>query len=134
MAGDITMYREALEAIHPGRSDRCSMLFSIYLSKSAKYVLGGKRPEAIRWEDREQSYAADSHPMTLHWGHRMADRFTIEEAEQLFASFEPLDTALQADTEQYTHGFQGAKSFYRFDELPDFTLGDLYQSWTKQVQ
>ena len=48
----------------------------------------------------------------------------------MFGAFEPLDTALQADTEQCTPGFQGpAMSTYRFDELPNFTLADLYGSW-----
>ena len=105
------------------------MLFSIYLSKQAKYVLGSKRPDAVRWADKERNYAADAHPMTLHWGQRMADRFTTAEAERMFRAFEPLDTALQADTDQHTPGFQGAASTYRFDELPDFTLDDLYRSW-----
>ena len=67
--------------------------------------------------------------MTLHWGTRMAERFTTEEAERAFAAFEPLDAALHADVEQHTPGFQGAASRYRFDELPDFTLDDLYRSW-----
>ena len=105
------------------------MLFSIYLSKQAKYVLGSKRPAAVRWSDTERDFATNAHPMTLHWGTRMADRFTTEEAERMFTAFEPLDAALQADTEQLTPGFQGAASIYRFDELPDFTLDDFYRSW-----
>lgn len=129
MAGDAVAYRTALDAIHPGRGPQGQMLFSIYLSKQAKYVLGSKRPDAVRWADSEQDYAAGAHPMTLHWGRRMADRFTGEEAERMFRAFEPLDTALQADTDQYTPGFQGAASTYRFDELSDFTLDDLFRSW-----
>ncbi len=129
MAGDVAAYRTALDGIHPGRGPQRQMLFSIYLSKQAKYVLGSKRPDAVCWTDKERNYAADAHPMTLHWGQRMADRFTTEEAERMFGAFEPLDTSLQADTEQHMPGFQGAASTYRFDELPDFTLGDLYRSW-----
>ena len=129
MAGDARAYRTALDGIHPGRGPQGQMLFSIYLSKQAKYVLGTKRPEAVRWVDTERDYAAGAHPMTLHWGTRMADRFTTQEAERMFAAFEPLDTALQAGTDQHTPGFQGAVSPYRFDELPDFTLDHLYRSW-----
>ena len=129
MAGDAAAYRTALDGIHPGRGPQGQMLFSIYLSKQAKYVLGSKRPDAMRWTDKERDYAAAAHPMTLHWGQRMADRFTTEEAERMFGAFEPLDTSLQADTEQHMPGFQGAASTYRFDELPDFTLDDLYRSW-----
>ena len=129
MAGDAGAYRTALDGIHPGRGPQGQMLFSIYLSKQAKYVLGSKRPDAVRWADKERNYAAGAHPMTLHWGQRMADRFTAQEAERMFRAFKPLDTALQADTDQHTPGFQGAASTYRFDELPDFTLDDLYRSW-----
>ena len=129
MAGDAGAYRTALGGIHPGRGPQGQMLFSIYLSKQAKYVLGSKRPDAVRWADKERNYAAGAHPMTLHWGQRMADRFTVQEAERMFRAFEPLDTALQADTDQHTPGFQGAASTYRFDELPHFTLDDLYRSW-----
>ena len=129
MAGDARAYRTALDGIHPGRGPQGQMLFSIYLSKQAKYVLGTKRPEAVRWVDTERDYAAGAHPMTLHWGTRMADRFTTQEAKRMFEAFEPLDTALQAGTDQHTPGFQGAASSYRFDELPDFTLDHLYRSW-----
>ena len=61
----------------------------------------------------------------------MADRFTTEEALRLFQAFAPLDAALQAETEQFTPGFQGGPSRYRFDELPEFTLADLYRSWRR---
>lgn len=129
MAGDAAAYRTALDEIHPGRGPQGQFLFSIYLSKQAKYVLGSKRPAAVRWSDTERDFATNAHPMTLHWGTRMADRFTTREAERMFTAFEPLDAALQADTEQLTPGFQGAASTYRFDELPDFTLDDFYRSW-----
>ena len=129
MAGDAAAYRTALDEIHPGRGPQGQLLFSIYLSKQAKYVLGSKRPGAVRWSDTERDFATNAHPMTLHWGTRMADRFTTEEAERMFTAFEPLDAALQADTEQLTPGFQGAASTYRFDELPAFTLDDFYRSW-----
>ena len=92
-------------------------------------MLGHKRPDAVRWADKEQAFAADTHPMTLHWGQRMTDRFSTKEAERMFEAFELLDTALQANTEQYTPGFQGAPSSYRFDKLRDFTINDLYRSW-----
>ena len=71
MAGDVAAYRTALDGIHPGRGPQGQMLFSIYLSKQAKYVLGSKRPDAVRWADKERNYAAGAHPMTLHWGQRM---------------------------------------------------------------
>ena len=129
LAGDAAAYEAALDRIHPGRGGHGRMLFSIYHSKAAKYVLGSQRPDTVRWGDREAEYAADSHPLTLHWGERMTNRFTTEEAVRLFQAFASLDAALQAQTEQYTPGFQGGPSPYRFDELPQFTLADLYRSW-----
>ena len=129
VAGDVAAYEAALDRIYPGRGEQGRMLSSIYLSKAAKYVLGSKQPGALRWGDREAEYAAGTHPLTLHWGQRMADRFTTEEAARLFQACAPLDAALQAETEQFTPGFQGGRSHYRFDELPEFTLADLYRSW-----
>ena len=49
VAGDVAAYEAALDRIHPGRGEQGRMLSSIYLSKAAKYVLGSKRPAALRW-------------------------------------------------------------------------------------
>ena len=48
----------------------------------------------------------------------MADRFTAQEAETLWARFKPVDEALQAAEQQYSPGFQGDKSHYYLDRVP----------------
>lgn len=49
----------------------------------------------------------------------MADRFTAEEADALWARFKCVDDLVQAEEEQWTPGFQGETTRYYFEEVPE---------------
>ena len=120
-----------MERLLPERGNAGLLLSSVYLSKAARYILGYKRPEAVDWVPKKQPYARGQHPITLHWGERIVDRFSDDDSARLLAAFAPLDDALRSLNEQYLPGFQGGPSPYVFDVIPEFTLEDLYRHWQR---
>ena len=130
LAADPAAYRAALAKLTPGRGEKGERLTTVYLAKSARYLLAAKRPEAVTWYgDREPAYAADQHPTTLHWGAQMHERFGAEEAVALMQRFAPLQASLETDEPHFTPGFQGPAANHLFDRMPDLTLEQLYASW-----
>jgi hypothetical protein len=68
--------------------------------------------------------------MTLQWGAAFADRFSADEAAELWRRFQPVDDAVQSETEQSAPGFQGGPSLYNFNHMPvGYSVGDFVASW-----
>jgi len=112
-------YLAALDGLHPGRGEKGRLLSTIFLSKSAKRIHQLKSPHFDRLPALEQGWATHIHPITLHWGRPMADRFTAEESDALWARFKYVDDLVQAEEEQWTPGFQGEATRYYFEEVPE---------------
>ncbi len=111
-------YQAALEGLHPGRGEKGMLLSTIFLSKSAKRIHQLKSPHFDRLPALEQGWATSIHPITLQWGRPLADRFTAEESDALWARFKYVDDLVQAEEEQWTPGFQGEATRYYFEEVP----------------
>ena len=94
------------------------MLSTIFLSKSAKRIHHLKSPNFDSLPQQDQMWAEGIHPMTLQWGRPLADRFSQQEADTLWARFKVVDDLLQADEDQWVPGFQGEETRYYFDHVP----------------
>ena len=116
---DAAAYEAALENLHPGRGEKGKLTSTIYLSKSAKYIDQLKSLDSDRLPAGTRTRATHIHPITLHWGKPIADRFSAKDARILWERFQPVDNALQAKEEQWSPGFQGDKTRYYFNQVPD---------------
>lgn len=68
--------------------------------------------------------------MTLQWGAAFADRFSTQEAAELWQRFQSVDAAVQSETEQSAPGFQGGPSHYNFNHMPaGYSVSDFIASW-----
>lgn len=115
---DAMAYHLALDELHPGRGPKGKLQSTLFLSKAARRIRDLKRPDFDQLPERERSAAKSVHPMTLQWGTPIAERFTLEETETLWARFKSVDAALQVDEEQAAPGFQGGLSAYELNEVP----------------
>ena len=120
---DRLAYHAALERLHPGRGEKGKLLSTAYLSKTAKRLVDLKRSDFDSLPQQSRNWASRPHPITFQWGAPFADRFSHEQANGIWDVFKPVDDLMQADTEQFTPGFQGGPSSYRFIEMPaDMTV------------
>ena len=112
---DTDAFMEGLARIH--RSEHARMTTLVVLSKIAYMIRKYKDPDA---EESANGPCIQ----------RMADRFTLDELEQLWERFTVLDRKLQSDTEQYEPLFQSGPMKYFFYDMPqDFGLDDFISSW-----
>lgn len=118
MAGNREAYFAALEELHPGRGDRGRALSTVFLSKSSKRIHSLKQPGFHTLPEQEQGWAERPHPGTLQWGRDFAARFSTAEAQRLWERFQQVDHLVQSTEMQYSPGFQGAESLYKFIETP----------------
>ena len=98
--------------------ERGKLLSTIFLSKSAKRIHNLKSPNFDSLPQQEQMWAEGIHPMMLQWGRPLADRFSQQKADTLWARFKFVDDLLQADEDQWVPGFQGEETRYYFDQVP----------------
>ena len=115
---DVAAYLVGLEQLHPGRGEKGRRFSTICLSKSVKRIYHLKSKDFDRLSAQERAWATHIHPMTLQWGKPLADRFSAQEAAELWARFKPVDDALQASTDQWLPGFQGEETRYYFEQIP----------------
>ena len=74
------------------------------------------------------------HPMTLQWGEPIAELFSDEEAEKLWATFKPVDSAMQDEEPQWSPGFQGDKALYYFVGVPaELTVDSFIAGWDQKA-
>lgn len=130
LAKDSAAYLAGLDKLHPGRGEKGKLFSTICLSKSAKRIHHLKSKDFDRLSAQERVWATHIHPMTLQWGKPLADRFSTQAADTLWARFKPVDDALQADEDQWTPGFQGEETRYYFEQIPTtLTVAGWLASW-----
>ena len=130
MGGDRDLFRQRLNELHRVRGPKGTLMSTILLSKAARGINNLKRPDFNELPDWERNCAVADHPMTFQWGRAIADRFTSEEANSLWARFKPLDDRLLGDEERTAPGFQGSQSKYEFNRMPaDLTLDGFVDGW-----
>ena len=134
IAQDGPGYRAALDEMHPGRGPKGQLQSTIFLSKAARRIRNLKRPDFDMLPDWEQNHATSMHPMTLQWGEPIAELFSDEEAEKLWAIFKPVDDAMQDTEPQWSPGFQGDKAPYYFVDVPaGLTVDRFTAGWDQKA-
>ncbi|MBM3264075.1 MAG: phytanoyl-CoA dioxygenase family protein [candidate division Zixibacteria bacterium] len=116
LAKDVDGFLTHLAVLHPGEKQRivCLILLSKLVYKMKFHTHKNRPGYGGDW-----SYDEDLLP-----------RFTPEELDLLWQRFVPLDARLQADTEQYTPGFQSGAMRYYFEEMPaGLDVEEFVTSW-----
>ena len=119
IAGNGARYREILDELHPGRGDKGRALTTVYMSKSARRIHDLRSPGANKVQESRRNMALFEHPITLHWGGEFAERFSSEEAEELWERLRPIEEGLQAEEELAPPGYEDRLSRYCFYEMPE---------------
>ena len=139
--GDAGAYFAALEALQPGAGEDGKMVLTIYLCKAVLHIQVVKHHNANAGADAAsdplegitedyRQRALTPHSISINWGPKFAERFTVDEAAALHRRFAILDDKLQAESEHFAPGFQARPMRYFFNEMPaDFTLEDFVGSW-----
>ena len=139
--GDAGAYFAALEALQPGAGEDGKMVLTIYLCKAVLHIQVVKHRNATAGADASsdplegitedyRQRALTSHPISINWGPKFAERFTVDEAAALHRRFAILDDKLQAEHEHFAPGFQARPMRYFFNRMPaNFTLDDFIGSW-----
>ncbi len=114
-------FRSELSRLHPSREGQ--MVAIVLLSKIA-----GKLSSLARTPELERSGQV---PWYNEGDFRdLAGGFSAEEAMLLGKRFEETGRRLQHDEEQVWHGFQGVKSKYEMNQMPEnFGVEDFIASW-----
>ena len=127
---DAIAYDAALEVLRPGSKEKSKLLSTVFLSKTARRLSDLKRADFDSLPQQTRAWATDPHPMTLQWGAAFADRFSTQEAAELWQRFQSVDAAVQSETEQSAPGFQGGPSHYNFNHMPaGYSVSDFIASW-----
>ena len=128
--GERGAYIEALDRLHPGRSEKGKILSTVFLCKAALSIRLEKHPPFPEMPEDLARRVQGTHPITLNWGPEFADRFTALEAESLWQRFKLLDALLQSEGEQFVPGFQSGPMQYHFNDMPrDYATSDFIASW-----
>ena len=128
--GDVAAYLKGLDSLHPGVGEKGIWGLTVFLSKAAKNIHLLKRPDYGELPARVRYLAESAHSISLNWGAQFADRFSNEEAEQLWARFKIVDSNLQGAEEQSAPGFGSRPSRYYITEIPDgFGFNEFVASW-----
>ena len=127
---DAIAYDAALEVLRPGSKEKSKLLSTVFLSKTARRLSDLKRADFDSLPQQTRAWATGPHPMTLQWGAAFADRFSADEAAELWRRFQPVDAAVRSETEQSAPGFQGGPSRDNFKHMPGgYSVSDFIASW-----
>ena len=105
--GDAGAYFAALEALQPGAGEDGKMVLTIYLCKAVLHIQVVKHRNAAAGADASsdplegitedyRQRALTPHSISINWGPKFAERFTVDEAAALHRRFAILDDKLQA--------------------------------------
>ncbi len=131
LSGDGAAYLSTLDSLHPARAEKGRMLSTVFLCKAALAIRLRKDPPLQGIAEELQRRVMGTHPITLNWGPKFADRFTPDEAQMLWDRFSPLEALLQSDEEHFVPGFQATPMKHYFNEMPTgYTTADFIASWT----
>ena len=117
IAGDAGAYSKGLESLEPGIGEHGKTVFTIYLCHTALQLRIQKDP-TFDAPDAVKKGATGSHTLTLAWGPRFADRFSVADVDALWRRFQPLDALLQADEYQVDPGSNYEPTRYFIFDLP----------------
>ncbi len=132
LSRDGTTYLSALDNLHPWRAEKGRILSKVFLCKAALAIRLRKDPPLQDIAEDLQRRLLGTHPITLNWGSKFADRFTSDEARLLWDRFSPLEVLLQSDEEHFVPGFQSIPMKHYFNEMPaDYNTADFIASWTE---
>ncbi len=132
LSGDGTAYLSTLDNLHPQRAEKGRILSTVFLCKAALAIRLRKDPPLQDIAEDLQRRLLGTHPITLNWGSKFADRFTSTEARLLWDRFSPLEALLQSDEEHFVPGFQSIPMKHYFNEMPaDYNTADFIASWTE---
>ena len=133
LSGDGSAYLNALDRLHPERAEKGRILSTVFLCKAALAIRLHKDPPLQGIAEDLQRRLLGTHPITLNWGPKFAERFTSDEARLLWDRFAPLESLLQSDEEHFVPGFQSIPMKHYFNEMPsDYSTADFIASWTRQ--
>ena len=133
LSGDSASYLSTLDRLHPERAEKGRILSTVFLCKAALAIRLRKDPPLQNIAEDLQRRVLGTHPITLNWGPKFADRFTSDEAYTLWDRFSPLEALLQSDEEHFVPGFQSIPMKHYFNEMPaDYSTADFIASWTGQ--
>ena len=90
LSRDGTAYLSALDSLHPERAEKGRILSTVFLCKAALAIRLRKDPPLQDIAEDLRRRLLGSHPITLNWGSKFADRFTPDEARVLWDRFSPL--------------------------------------------
>ena len=128
---DAQGFRDNLEQLRPGVSERGKMVFTVFLAKAACHIYYHKHPELDDIPEDLRRRGSGPHATTLNWGPNFANRFSLDEADALWQRFKPLDDRLQADEVHFSPGFQSGPMHYYFNEMPaGYGTEDFIASWS----
>ena len=120
---DAGAFRDRLARLHPGEQGR--MVALTLLSKAARALPAFHDPEA-----GEEERPADAGAFHVNLMEPVRDRFTADEAGQLWQRFETLDARLQAGCDQFEPMMHVTRTRYRFYDMPeDFEVDDFIAGW-----
>ena len=132
LSGDGAAYLSALDSLHPERAEKGRILSTVFLCKAALAIRLRKDPPLQDIAEDLRRRLLGTHPITLNWGSKFADRFTSDEARVLWDRFSPLEALLQSDEEHFVPGFQSIPMKHYFNEMPaDYSTEDFITSWTE---
>ena len=132
LSGDSAAYLNALDSLHPERAEKGRILSTVFLCKAALAIRLRKDLSLPGIAEDLQRRVLGTHPITLNWGPKFADRFTPDEACALWDRFSPLEALLQSDEEHFVPGFQSIPMKHYFNEMPgDYGTADFIASWTE---
>ena len=121
--GDESGFQAGLAKLHPGESSRMTTL--TLLSKAARGLPRFYDADATAETRREAS--GSFYPKLMG---PLYERFSAADAELLWKRFRPLDTRLQADTDQFEPMMHVVKTRYHFYDMPqDFEVDDFIAGW-----
>ena len=108
------------------------LLQSVFLTKAALFIRLRKRPELLPTVPKRVAAAsATQHPITLNWGPKFAERFTVEEADLLWQRFAPMERRLNAGREDFMPAFQAEAMRHSFINMPaGFGVEELSDAWS----
>jgi hypothetical protein len=128
---DAQGFRDNLEQLRPGVSERGKMVFTVFLAKAACHIYYHKHPELHDIPEDLRRRGSGPHATTLNWGPNFANRFSLDEADVLWRRFKPLNDRLQADEVHFSPGFQSGPMHYYFNEMPaGYGTEDFIASWS----
>ncbi|MCE2435318.1 MAG: hypothetical protein J4F29_20715, partial [Candidatus Latescibacteria bacterium] len=118
LSRDGTAYLSTLDRLHPVRAEKGRILSTVFLCKAALAIRLHKDPPLQGIAEDLQRRLLGTHPITLNWGPKFAERFTSDEARLLWDRFSPLEALLQSDEEHFVPGFQSIPMKHYFNEMP----------------